>query len=52
VNPGVLDTDMQAALRGADFPDRDRFVDLHRRGELPSPASAAREIIARHLTAG
>jgi NAD(P)-dependent dehydrogenase (short-subunit alcohol dehydrogenase family) len=47
--PGVIDTPMQAQLRGADeadFPDRQRFVDLHRRGELATPAAAAERVIA------
>jgi NAD(P)-dependent dehydrogenase (short-subunit alcohol dehydrogenase family) len=52
VNPGVMDTGMQAALREAGFPDRDRYVDLHRRGELPQPREAARKLIAEHLTDG
>jgi NAD(P)-dependent dehydrogenase (short-subunit alcohol dehydrogenase family) len=52
VNPGVMDTGMQAALREAGFPDRDRYVDLHRRGELPRPREAARKLIAQHLTGG
>jgi benzil reductase ((S)-benzoin forming) len=50
VNPGVMDTGMQAALRDAEFPTRDRYVDLHDRGELPDPASVAERIIREHLT--
>ena len=37
--PGVIDTDVQVQLRGADaaaFPDRERFVALHREGQLSS----------------
>jgi benzil reductase ((S)-benzoin forming) len=49
VNPGVMDTGMQAALRGAEFPDRERFVGLHERGELPAPADVARRIIDEHI---
>ncbi|MGC9670204.1 SDR family NAD(P)-dependent oxidoreductase [Planosporangium sp. 12N6] len=49
VNPGVMDTGMQAALRGADFPDRDRYVALYERGELPQPADVARRIISEHV---
>jgi NAD(P)-dependent dehydrogenase (short-subunit alcohol dehydrogenase family) len=49
VNPGVMDTGMQAALRGAEFPDRDRFIGLHERGELPAPAEVARQIIDEHV---
>jgi len=52
VNPGVMDTGMQAGIRAASgyFPDQDRFVGLHERGELPSPESVAQKIIATHLT--
>ena len=45
VNPGVMDTAMQATIRAAsatDFPARQRFVDLHEAGELRSPADVAR----------
>jgi NAD(P)-dependent dehydrogenase (short-subunit alcohol dehydrogenase family) len=50
VNPGVMDTGMQTAIRAAgDFPDRARFVGLHEHGQLPDPAHVAREIIATHL---
>ncbi|GAB7043522.1 MULTISPECIES: SDR family NAD(P)-dependent oxidoreductase [Catenuloplanes] len=50
VNPGVMDTDMQAALRDAEFPARDRYVGLHERGELPDPGTVAERIIREHLT--
>jgi NAD(P)-dependent dehydrogenase (short-subunit alcohol dehydrogenase family) len=50
VNPGVMNTGMQASLRGAEFPDRERYVELHARGELPAPTVVARRIIAEHLT--
>ena len=55
VNPGVVDTDMQAQLRDfaardVYFPERDRFVGLHQRGELAPAAHVAREIIANHLS--
>ncbi len=54
VNPGVMDTDMQAVIRevarsGAWFPDRDRYLGLHERGELPHPGQVAERIIAEHL---
>jgi NAD(P)-dependent dehydrogenase (short-subunit alcohol dehydrogenase family) len=49
VNPGVMDTGMQTAIRGAEFPDRERFVGLHERGELPDPAEVARRIIEEHV---
>jgi benzil reductase ((S)-benzoin forming) len=47
--PGVIDTDMQAALRGADatlFPGRDRFAALQADGLLDSPEAAARKVLA------
>jgi NAD(P)-dependent dehydrogenase (short-subunit alcohol dehydrogenase family) len=49
VAPGVIDTDMQRQLRGADlsdFPERTRFDELHRSGSLSSPAQAAAKVIA------
>lgn len=47
--PGVIDTDMQRQLRGADaqlFPDRERFAALHEGGQLASPAEAAARLLA------
>ncbi|GAP35625.1 SDR family NAD(P)-dependent oxidoreductase [Piscinibacter sakaiensis] len=47
--PGVIDTDMQAELRGADpagFPDQGRFVALKQGGQLSSPADAAARVLA------
>jgi hypothetical protein len=44
-----MDTGMQATLRGSEFPDRDRYVSLHERGQLPDPATVARRIISEHL---
>jgi benzil reductase ((S)-benzoin forming) len=52
VNPGVMDTGMQTAIRAAAsgyFPDRQRYQGLHERGELPTPAQVARRIVAGHL---
>jgi benzil reductase ((S)-benzoin forming) len=49
VNPGVMDTGMQATLRSSEFPERDRYVDLYERGRLPSATDVARRIIAEHL---
>jgi benzil reductase ((S)-benzoin forming) len=49
VNPGVMDTGMQATLRSSEFPERDRYVDLYERGRLPSPVTVARRVIAEHL---
>ena len=47
--PGVIDTDMQVQLRGADaaaFPDRARFEQLKHGGQLDSPEAAARKVLA------
>jgi benzil reductase ((S)-benzoin forming) len=47
--PGVIDTDMQAQLRGADparFPDRGSFVGLEQQGRLSSPQEAAARVLA------
>ncbi|MBA4212054.1 MAG: short-chain dehydrogenase [Polaromonas sp.] len=47
--PGVIDTDMQVQLRAGDpaaFPDRSRFVELQRQGQLTSPDAAAARILA------
>jgi benzil reductase ((S)-benzoin forming) len=46
--PGVIDTDMQSQLRAGDpaaFPDRGRFVDLQRQGQLASPDTAAQRVL-------
>ena len=50
IAPGVIDTDMQAQLRGADpalFPERERFVQLQAGGQLMSAADCARQLLAR-----
>lgn len=47
--PGVIDTDMQQQLRGADkaaFPDRESFVRLKSGGQLASAEEAARRVLA------
>lgn len=47
--PGVIDTDMQVQLRGADpdtFPDRGAFVQLQAQGQLLSPEAAAARVLA------
>jgi NAD(P)-dependent dehydrogenase (short-subunit alcohol dehydrogenase family) len=46
--PGVVDTDMQVQLRGADpalFPERERFLGLQAAGQLDSPAQAAAKVL-------
>ena len=47
--PGVIDTDMQGELRAADaagFPEQTTFIELKRRGQLPSPDAAAARVLA------
>jgi benzil reductase ((S)-benzoin forming) len=47
--PGVIDTAMQGQLRAADaagFPDQQRFLDLHAKAQLASPAAAAAKVLA------
>ncbi len=47
--PGVIDTDMQTQLRGADasaFPDQHNFVSLKEKGLLTSPDEAAARVLA------
>ncbi len=47
--PGVIDTDMQRQLRGADpeaFPERARFAGMHANGQLDPPAAAATKLLA------
>jgi NAD(P)-dependent dehydrogenase (short-subunit alcohol dehydrogenase family) len=47
--PGVIDTDMQVHLRGADpvqFPDVGNFIGLKKNGALLSPEDAAAKVLA------
>ena len=47
--PGIIDTDMQVQLRGADpagFPDHDAFMQMKSGGGLDSPAAAAAKVLA------
>lgn len=49
IAPGVIDTDMQVQLRSADakqFPDQSGFAALHVKGQLSTPAEAARRLLA------
>lgn len=49
IAPGVIDTDMQVHLRGAEaakFPDQGRFLDLKTNGHLSSPQDCARKVLA------
>ena len=46
--PGIIDTDMQAQLRGADpahFPDQHRFASFKSEGLLDSPEQAATKVL-------
>ncbi len=47
--PGVIDTDMQTALRESDpaaFPSQPQFVAMQAAGQLTSPAAAASSVLA------
>lgn len=49
IAPGTVDTGMQEQLRGtpeADFPSRQKFLDLHQQGKLSDPGEVARQIWA------
>ena len=53
--PGVIDTDMQAAIRAtpdANFPLRERFVELKDSGGLTSPEDCARKLADYLLALG
>jgi hypothetical protein len=48
VAPGVVDTEMQAEIRASTderFPDRQRFVDMHRDNALPSPDQTSGRLV-------
>lgn len=50
IDPGVMDTKMQAALRAADkegFPRQQEFLEMQRAGKLRNPEVVAREILSR-----
>jgi benzil reductase ((S)-benzoin forming) len=49
VNPGVMDTQMQGKIRESEFPTKQRFVDLHTEGKLPTPESVAERIVREYL---
>lgn len=51
--PGIIDTGMQAAIRAtpdANFPLRQRFVELHDQGQLVAPADCAAQLVAYLLS--
>ena len=53
VAPGVVDTDMQAEIRASTderFPDRPRFVQMHRDKALPSPDQTGGRLAAYLLS--
>lgn len=59
INPGVMDTQMQAAIRRAskaDFPDVDRFIKHQQSGALRAPADVAAAVLrivgTREISAG
>ena len=53
IAPGVLDTAMQADIRQStaeDFPNIQRFIDLHAEQALSSPLAVAKQILAYSLS--
>jgi NAD(P)-dependent dehydrogenase (short-subunit alcohol dehydrogenase family) len=54
VDPGGMDTDMQAVIRGTSsyFPDRQRLAERAASGGLASPHEVARRIVAEHFPPG
>ena len=55
VNPGVMDTGIQASIRDCAagsgyFPEADHFLRLHRYGDLADPATVARHLVSAHLS--
>jgi len=53
--PGVIDTGMQAEIRAtpeANFPMKERFVQLKQEGALAAPADCARQLVAYLLADG
>jgi len=55
IAPGVIDTDMQAEIRASSddrFPERPRFVAMHRDNALPSAAQRAEAIVEYLLSEG
>ena len=46
IAPGVVDTAMQAQLRSSkDFPNQERFIDLHTQKQLQTPEETAERIV-------
>ncbi len=43
--PGVIDTAMQAVIRGIEAPSRERFLRLHADGQLTTPEDAAAAVL-------
>ncbi|HEU4962861.1 MAG TPA: SDR family NAD(P)-dependent oxidoreductase [Bacilli bacterium] len=48
INPGVMDTNMQATIRKSHFPDRERFLKLKEENQLPTPESVAQKILSEY----
>jgi benzil reductase ((S)-benzoin forming) len=45
IDPGVMDTNMQASLRVSDFPDVENFKELEKEGQLKAPSKVAKDIL-------
>lgn len=50
VDPGVMDTGMQASIRAADFPRQAEFQGYKDQGRLRRPEDVAREIVEKYLS--
>jgi benzil reductase ((S)-benzoin forming) len=50
INPGRMDTEMQAVLRRSEFPTKQSYVDAHENRQLATPRDVAARIISEHVT--
>jgi benzil reductase ((S)-benzoin forming) len=49
IDPGVMDTDMQAKIRESEFERVNEFIEFKKQGVLKSTDEVAKSILARHL---
>ncbi|MCS6796529.1 MAG: SDR family NAD(P)-dependent oxidoreductase [Raineya sp.] len=52
IDPGVMDTDMQASIRNVtsdDFPDVNKFIEYAKSNRLKKPDEAAEEIVKKYI---
>ena len=50
IDPGKMNTGMQAEIRRAEFPAQQHFRDAHQEGNLADPMQVAERIIKEHLS--